>query len=230
VNTYRKNAITAGVLLLLGFSGILAKVFYGDNLTEANFLAGMAPEHVKIMAGAFTVLFMEMCCIGIAIALYPVLKKHSEGLAMGAVGFRTAGAIASMFSPVFVIMALNLSQGFAANGGDAALYTAQGAALLAGHNWLGSAVAVMGWAIGAGMYHWVFFKSGLIPRWLALWGLIGVPFTVAVAVLTAFQVTTPDMALDTFLNIPLGLQEIPLALWLIVKGFNPKTLVAVVIK
>jgi hypothetical protein len=74
------------------------------------------------------------------------------------------------------------------------------------------------------MYHWVFFKSGLIPRWLALWGLIGVPFTVAAAILTAFKVTTPDMALDTLLNIPLGLQEIPLALWLIIKGFSPKAL------
>ena len=226
MNTYRKNAIIAGVLLILGFSGILAKVFYGDNLTGANFLAGMAPNNVKILAGAFTVLFMEMCCVGIAIALYPVLKKYSEGLAMGAVGFRTVGAIASMFSPVFVIMALNLSQSYAANGGDTALYTAQGAAFLAGHNWLGSAVAVMGWAIGAGMYHWIFFKTGLIPRWLALWGIIGVPFTVAVAVLTAFQVTTPDMALDTFLNVPLGLQEIPLAIWLIAKGFNTKTMAA----
>jgi hypothetical protein len=226
VNTYGKNAITAGVLLLLGFSGILAKVFYGDNLTEANFLAGMAPQHVKMLAGAFTVLFMEMVCIGIAIALYPVLKKYSEGLAMGAVGFRTSGALLSMSTAVFAVIMLNLSQSFADNGGAAVQYTATGAALLAGHNWMGAA-ATMGWAIGAGMYHWVFYKSGLIPRWLALWGLIGVPFAVAAAVLKTFQVTTPDMALDTFLNIPLGLQEIPLALWLIVKGFNQKALAAI---
>jgi hypothetical protein len=169
---------------------------------------------------------MEMACVGIAIALYPALRKYSEGLAMGAVGFRTAGAILSMSTAVTAVMMLNLSQSYTNIGGAAAAYTTTGAALLAGHNWLGAAAAI-GWAFGAGMYHWVLFKSGLIPRWLALWGLIGVPFAVAAAVLGIFQVTTPDMALDTFLNVPLGLQEIPLALWLIVKGFNLKALATI---
>ncbi|GAA1151919.1 hypothetical protein GCM10009606_33120 [Nocardioides aquiterrae] len=67
----------------------------------------------------------------------------------------------------------------------------------------------------------LFYVGRLIPRWLALWGIIAVPFAVAGCLLVVFGVITADDTANTVLTLPLGVQEIPLAIWLIAKGTSP---------
>jgi hypothetical protein len=80
------------------------------------------------------------------------------------------------------------------------------------------ALGILAWSLGAAIYHVLFFKGRLIPRWLSLWGIVGAPLAVAGCVLAIIGIVPIEAPANTLLNLPLGLQEIPLALWLIAKG------------
>ncbi len=69
------------------------------------------------------------------------------------------------------------------------------------------------------MCHWVLFRSRLVPRWLSGWGLLAVVPYLAYALLATFG--TQSSTLEGLLDAPLGVQEMVLAVWLIVWGFNP---------
>jgi hypothetical protein len=84
-------------------------------------------------------------------------------------------------------------------------------------------VATFVFLIGAAMFYTLLYQSRLVPRWLSGWGLIAiVPYLVA-AILALFGVIDSLSTAYGLLDAPLGVQEMVLALWLIVKGFNPST-------
>ena len=74
--------------------------------------------------------------------------------------------------------------------------------------------------LGALMLYYLLYESKLIPRWLSVWGLIGAPIMLAAGLLPLLINEDPTSMLSMALNFPLALQEIVLAVWLIVKGFN----------
>jgi hypothetical protein len=79
-------------------------------------------------------------------------------------------------------------------------------------------LGILALSLGAAIYHVLLFKGRLIPRWLALWGILGAPLAVAGCVLAILGIVPIEAPANTLLNLPLGLQEIPLAMWLIAKG------------
>jgi hypothetical protein len=227
MKTYRKNAITAGILLLLGFAGVVTMLTSEAVLGQPDYLTQLAANSNRVLTGVFFYFIMALACGGIAIALYPVLKKYSQSLALGAAGFRLLETPLQMLGALSVLLLLTLSQNFVAAGAPAASHFQSTAALLlAANDWLGEVLMILPWIFGAAMYHFIFFKTRLIPRWLSLWGLIGAPLALAGCLFAIFGVIQPGDSLQTVLNLPLGLQEIPLALCLIVKGFNPSALIS----
>jgi hypothetical protein len=108
---------------------------------------------------------------------------------------------------------LTFSQGAGAS--DAA-----GRLFLGMRDWATQVVAVMFFTLGALMYYIVLYKSKLIPRWLSGWGLIGALLGLAAVVIGAFNRELLTGSFNTILNVPIALQEMVLAVWLIVKGFN----------
>jgi hypothetical protein len=89
-------------------------------------------------------------------------------------------------------------------------------------------VAVIFFCLGAAMYYYVLYRSRLIPRWLSAWGLAGLALVFSMTLLIAFRETIsgPSGMLVLF-AVPIGLQEMILAVWLIVKGFNPSAIATV---
>jgi len=84
-----------------------------------------------------------------------------------------------------------------------------------------SLAAVLAFYTGALMYYWIFFQTGLVPRWLSGWGLAGVILGFTAAMLVLFRVTGYMSALQVLFNVPIGVNEMVLAVWLIVRGFSP---------
>ena len=83
------------------------------------------------------------------------------------------------------------------------------------------------------MYYYVFYRSGFIPRWLSVWGLIGAILYLAAALLNMFDPQHPTLSVTSGLGIlmaPLAVQEMVFALWLIVKGFNPSAIASLSVK
>ena len=223
MNTHRKTAIIVGVLFLLGFAGALVPVFVKPILDDPSYLIKIFENKNLVVVGALFQLTMAFACAGIAIGLYPILKKHNESLALGAVGFRIIENVFQIVAALSLLSLLTLSQeSVKADALAAPAFQTAGALLLAVRFWTSLVLPHIGFVLGALMYYYIFYQSKLIPRWLSGWGLIAITLHLVGAFLTMFTQIDPFSGSPTILlSLPIGLNELTLAGWLIVKGFNP---------
>jgi len=221
MNINRKTAIIVGILFILGFAGAFGPVAVKPILDDPMYLAKIFENKNTVMVGVLSQLIMALACTGIAIGLYPILKKHNESLALGAVGFRMIENIFQIVAALALLSLLTLSQeAVKANGLTASAFQAAGASLHAIHFWSALVLAHFGFCLGALMYYYVFYRSNLIPRWLSGWGIVAILMHLTGAVITMFTQIDPFSTSTSLLSIPIGLNELTLAGWLIVKGFN----------
>ena len=83
-------------------------------------------------------------------------------------------------------------------------------------------MGVLAFYTGATLYYLVFYRSQLIPRWLSVWGLAGTVLGLVAGLLVLFQSIAVLSSTQVVLNLPIAMQEMVLAVWLIVKGLSPK--------
>jgi hypothetical protein len=120
-----------------------------------------------------------------------------------------------------LVLLLALAQAFMKAGAPAASYFhTVGALLLTGRDWVNTVAVLLTWCISALMYYAVFYQTRLVPRWLTGWGLVGCSVTIVGSLLVMFQVIAPWSTVQGVMNLPIALQEMVLAVWLIAKGFN----------
>ena len=158
------------------------------------------------------------------VACHPVLRRYNEVLALGYVVFRGALETVGCFvTPVIWLLLLALGQLYAqAVDSTASAFQAQGALLLKAGEL--SSLAGIIFCLGALMFYAVLYQSRLVPRWISVWGLAAVVPYVAAEALALFTLLDPLSATASLLHIPLALQEMVLAVWLIGKGFKPSAL------
>lgn len=223
MNSHRTTARPVGVLFITAaIAGILSVAISKPILDNPDYLAIIAENAARIMLAAFFELIMALACAGIAISLYPVLKKYNAVLALGAVCFRIIEAVFFTASALGLLSLLALSRDFVqAAAPDVAHFQAAGALLIAGRYWASQVFAAIAFCLGALMYYSILYQSRLIPRWLSGWGLVAIVLHLAAVVLTMFALITPFSAIQVTLALPILAQELVLAIWLIVKGFNP---------
>ena len=222
MNTNRKSAVIVGILFILGFAGAFGPVMVNPIMDDPMYLARIFENQNTVMMGVLAQLIMALACAGIAIGLYPILKKYNEALALGAVGFRLIENIFQIVAALALLTLLTLSKESGnATGFAQSAFQAAGAALHAIHFWSALVLAHFGFCLGALMYYYVFYRSGLIPRWLSVWGMVGILLHLTGALITMFAQVDPFSTSTSLLSIPVGLNELALAGWLIVKGFNP---------
>jgi hypothetical protein len=220
--TYRKNAITVGVLFIIAtILNVLGNSLLKPFLDAPDYLISISANENQVIIGCLLVLLSAFACAGIAIGLYPVLRKHNESLALGSVGFRVMEGMLYIVAVVGVLSLLTMSQEYVKAGSSiASLFQASGTLLLAIKTWAGE-LGVIAFMLGALLYYYVFYQSKLIPRWLSGWGFIGAASSLAATLLVIFGQLVSFSTVFILLHLPIGLQEYVLAVWLIVKGFNP---------
>jgi hypothetical protein len=223
MNNYRKNAIVTGVLYIIGtVAGILSLVFINPLLDSPDLLTAVSADDSQLILGALLILVMALALAMVPVVMFPVLRRHNEVLALGYVVFR--GALETFFYFAMVISSLFLlilSQ--VAVTDSSALQTV--ATELLESEMLGSLLTIV-FILGALMFYTVLYQSKLVPRWLSGWGLIATLPYLAAGFLVLFGTVEPMSTTDSLLQMPLGIQEMVLALWLIVKGFNSSAMVA----
>lgn len=223
MNNYRKNAIVTGVLYIIGtVAGILSLVFINPLLNSPDLLTAVSADGSQLILGALLILVMALALAMVPVVMFPVLRRHNEVLALGYVVFR--GALETFFYFAMVISSLFLlilSQ--VAVTDSSALQTV--ATELLESEMLGSLLTIV-FILGALMFYTVLYQSKLVPRWLSGWGLIAALLYLAAGFLVLFGTIEPMSTTDSLLQMPLGIQEMALALWLIVKGFNSSAMVA----
>ncbi len=222
MNSNRKTAIVAGILFIFAtVVNLLSNVaFIKPILDVPDYLGRIFASENQILIGSFLHIISSFACAGIAITLYPVLRKYNEGLALGSVGFRIAETMLYVFGSIGVLALLPLSQEFIKAGMPGASYFQTLAnSLLSMRDWTGI-LAVITFGAGALMYYTVFYQARLIPRWLSGWGLVAAALCLISGILVMFNIIDFFTPVQIALNIPIGLQEMVLAVWLIAKGFN----------
>jgi len=224
--TNRKTAIIVGVLFIIGtVAGILSVVFTGSILSDPNYLIKVSENQNKIVTAALFVLTMGLALAMVPFVIFPVLKKHNEILALGYVVFRgaleTVTAIAMVINWLFLLI---LSREYVAAGAPVASnFQALGAVFLKGVDPI-SALGGIVFSLGALMLYYVFYQSKLIPRWISVWGFIAILLHLSTCILVLFHLQSLSSTANSVMNFPIFLQEMVMAVWLIVKGFNPSAI------
>jgi hypothetical protein len=218
----RWNAIIVGVLFIIGtVTGVIAAIIGKPILDAPDYLTNISANENQIVIMTFLVFLMGAACAGIGLALYPIMKKYSTGLAIGVVGFRVMEGIIEILGGVSTIGLLALSQKFVLAGApDAAYFQTIGTIIKAGNEWLSNGAYLLCWCIGALMYYTVFYQYRLVPRWLSGWGLAGITLTCITSVLVMLSVIPGFGTVQMIANLPIALQEMVFAVWLIVKGVD----------
>jgi hypothetical protein len=214
----RRAALTAGVLFIIAsVAALLAyTVIEHPVLTGTGYLAKIAQSTGRVYAGALLELVAAGTSVGIAISLYPVLRKRSEGLAMGAVAFRALEAAMYGAGAVITLSLLYLARQHAAAPGNGGIQVIGDS--LTGVRQNAILAGVFAYITGALMYYCVFYRSRLVPRWLAGWGIAAVLPMLAACLSSGF--TGTPVTSYTILALPIAVQEIVLAAWLIARGFS----------
>ncbi len=221
MNSDRKIAIIAGVLYFIGtVAGILSVV---SSVDDPDYLIKVSANENHVIIGALFQFIAAAGSASIAIWLYPILKKYNEGLALGAVGFRLIEGVFYIVAAIGLLSLLTLSQEFVKAGTpDVSYFQTLGTLMLAVRDSASFVFGVIAFNLGALMYYYIFYKSKLIPQWLSVWGLIGAALLLSAALLTMFGGQPFSISgITLLLVVPIALQEMVLAVWLIVKGFNP---------
>jgi len=222
MNSYRKIASIAGALLLIGAVTALVSNGLTDPVLQApDYLTSIAAHNTQIMIGALVGLISAVASACIAIALYPVLRKDHEGLALGAVGFGLIEAVFSLVKVIGLLSLLLLSQHVVTAGAPStSAFQLVGMLTLAIMTWAHSVFGDIALSLSALMSYAVLYHTRLVPRWLAFGGLTGGVQTLVAAVLVMFGFNPLSFLIISSI-LPLFLQGIGLGGWLIVKGFNP---------
>jgi hypothetical protein len=232
INSNNKRAKIVGILFIIGTAaGMLGAIIISPVLGATDYLAKFSDNQNQVLIGVLLELIMAVACGSIAIWLYPVLKKYSESLALGAVGFRLIEVMFDLVSVLSLLLLLTLSQEFVKAGTpDSPYYQLFGELLKAGHDFIGPVLMLLPWCIGALMYYYIFYQTKLVPRWLSAWGIIGVTLCIVASILVLFHVIDSFSPAQIVFNFLILVQEMVLALWLIVKGFNPSAILSAPLK
>ncbi|MHA2343101.1 MAG: DUF4386 domain-containing protein [Candidatus Hodarchaeales archaeon] len=220
MNSNRKTAIIVGVLFLISYCGVfIGNAILAPILDAPDYLMNIYRNKNQVIIGVLIELINDAVVVGIAAMLFSILKKHSESIALWYVGFRVIEAVIYSISKISILSLITLSQEFiAAGAADASNFQALSVLALSGRYWAGEMAAIF-FFLGALIFYYLLYQSKLLPRFISVWGLIAVA-----SVITAKVLGVPDLtqgfqpAMISY--FPIVLNELFLAIWLIVKGFK----------
>jgi hypothetical protein len=229
MDSVRRTALVVGVLFIVTYIASIPAKFtlYAPFLDNADYILGSGDD-TRVLWGAFSEMVLIFANIGTAVALYPVLKRRFPALSLG---FVTARVMESVFIAVGILSVLTLvtmRQDFSdATGADSTALAATGHALVTLQEWtfnLGPGVVV---GVGNGLIlGYMMYRTGLIPRAMAMLGLVGGTFIVLSGTAVIFGVTEAGSGVHMIAAMPEFFWELSFGLYLIVKGFKPAAVTA----
>ncbi len=216
----RKIALAVGVLFILTFvTSIGGALAYGPVLSDPNYITGPGAD-TRVFVGAFLELMLILTNIGCAIVLFPLLKRQSEALALGYVTARLVECAFIGIGLLSLLTIVTLRQG--ATAADASSLVVVGKSLVALKNWTFLLGPGFTDGIGTGMIlGWLMYRSGLVGRRMALFGVIGGPLLAISGAAVLLGLIPQGGTVQAIATIPEIIWEAFLGLYLLVKDFKP---------
>jgi hypothetical protein len=213
MSSNRKTSLAAGILYLLTFVSIPTLGLY-SGVRGANYILGGGPD-TSALVGAMLEIIVALAGMGTAVALYPVLKRQNEGVALGFVGSRTIEGTMLFAGVACLLSVVSLRQ---AGAGPAALVTSHALVSMYDRLFLVGGSLMPG--VNALLLGYLLYRARLVPRVLPLLGLIGAPLLIASDVAVLFDLIGRTSTPALVSALPIALWEFSLGIWLTVKGFN----------
>ncbi|MEQ9221217.1 MAG: DUF4386 domain-containing protein [Cyclobacteriaceae bacterium] len=221
MNSNKQISRIAGILILFGIiAGLLSIV---PSVESTDFLKEVFPNKSQVLSGAVFQFLLVPIYIGFALILYKTLKAHKENSAIGFVGFRMIAGAFQIFGVILLPLFIYLSKTYLTSAGESLLYLEKLGEMLKIIRDLTNHLGVMV-ATGLGnllLYH-ILFSGKYIPKWLSTWGIIGNALIILASFLILFQAVDVISTTYIAITIPLVVQELVFAFWLIFKGLNPE--------
>jgi hypothetical protein len=192
-------------------------------LDDPRYIVGAGAD-TSVSFGAFLELILIIANIGTAVVLFPILRRQNEILALGYVTARLVECVFIALGILSLLTVVTLRQEATA-GADAASLVAIGESLVALHNW--TRLLGPGFFVGVGnglILGYLMYRSALVPRGMAMLGLIGGPLVSASGAAVLIGVIEVGGVVQGIATIPEFFWELSLGIWLTVKGFNPSVI------
>jgi hypothetical protein len=225
LDTQRTARIFGWLFIATFVTSIGAKFLFvnglGGSFSELRFVPSTVSE-TKVYIGAILEFLLIVTNVGTAVVLYPIVKRQSEGLALGYVGARIMESAFILVGLMSIISMISVSQALAgATGAQATALGVQGSSLAATYNWafLFGPGLVVGFGNGL-ILGYLMYKSGLVPRRMAMLGLIGGPMLIVSFGLILFGVYENGSGSASLLALPEIAWEGSLGIYCAWKGFR----------
>ncbi|MBT2619020.1 DUF4386 domain-containing protein [Bacillus sp. ISL-78] len=229
MNTTKKSAKIVGVLFILAaVTAIIGLILYKPILNGPDYLINGSEHANQVTLGALMELFLVASAIGTATTMFPILRRYNETIALWHVCFRFLEAIVITIGVISVLSLLTLSREFIAAGApDTASFQTSGIVLKAIHDWTFMLGPLFMLGINTMMYSYIFYKTKLVPRFIPILGMTGATLVFICALLVLFGIIQQISVWGAILALPVAANEMILAVWLIVKGFNESALASI---
>jgi hypothetical protein len=219
---HKAAATTAGVLYITGtVAGVLIKVVSAPVRDAGDPLAAASEHSGTVVTSALLVLVMGLSLAFVPVVLFPVLRRVDEVLAIGYLIVR--GAVETV---CYVVLAIGwlalapLGEVMSVGPGTASPAGVRLGSLVIDSD-ATSGVLTLVFCLGAVMFYVLLYRSRIVPRWIVWWGFVAIPLYVAADLLAMYAVIGVDSTGQNLLFIPLAVQEMVLAVWMIARGFRP---------
>jgi MFS family permease len=223
MDSTRRTATMVGALFLTAMgASVLGGSMVDSVLDSSDSLAAVDGSSTKVIVGVLLELANCAAVVGIAVLLFPILRRHSQAMAFAYVSFRVIEAALLAVAAVIPLALVELGQTYPAAADSVG---GLGTALQVVREQLFGLGFVTFFCLGAFLLYSMLFATRLTPRFIAVWGLVGVVAVFAWNVLETFGGGEGTGA-TVILALPIITNEIFLGTWLIARGFNKEPVAA----
>jgi Domain of unknown function (DUF4386) len=219
MSSLRKTSLTAGILYLLTFISIPTLAIY-SSIHQPNYIMGAGTDTAVTIGGLLEII-VALAGIGTAIALYPVLRKQNEGVALGLVAARILEAGTMFVGVAFLLSVVSLRQ---VGAGSDALVTSNTLVALYDRIFLLGQSFIP--AVNALLLGSLLYRSRLVPQLLPIIGFVGAALLVTANIAVLFGFIGQHAPSTGLFAIPIALWEFSLGIYLVVKGFKHSVITA----
>jgi uncharacterized protein DUF4386 len=221
MNTYRTTARVVGLVYLAGFVvGIVGIGLFQSILGAPDHLSTVSANSMTIAIGAILWLMAVVGDAAHGVLMFPVLKPHNERIAVGYLAFRIMDAVFIAIMVLFVLLQIPLGSEYVKAAAPDASYLQALSTVFAQAQLYAYEIGMITLGISGLMLCSTLYRAKLVPRWLAVWGLVGYAI-----ILCGMVSAVMGSGLGDISSIPGGLWEVFIGVWLIVKGFNSSAVV-----
>ncbi len=213
--------MVVGILFIVAtVAAALSQATLGSLLEDPADLTGIAANENRMVIGALLDLVTAAAVAAIAVVLFPILRRDRVTASAGYFGARTIEAVIIIVGAISLLSLSAWSQeAVGAGAANTSEYQSLGDLLLSVRDFTDLIGTQIVFAVTALILNYSMYRTRLVPRPISIWGLLAAPLALAAGVAGLFGLS-PFSTLSVLLFLPIAVNEMVLAVWLIVKGFN----------